>query len=89
MIKSLYILFLKFNLVSELNSKKNSLLNYFYIFHVISRVSNESPHSVASEVWLIELHKELEKQGISLPERWFDNLTSTKKNFKAMQIITS
>ncbi|XP_048324032.2 uncharacterized protein LOC107408865 [Ziziphus jujuba] len=32
-------------------------------------VSNESPPILASETWLIQLHKELEKQGISLPER--------------------
>ncbi|XP_050368143.1 uncharacterized protein LOC126786379 isoform X1 [Argentina anserina] len=32
-------------------------------------VSEEVPQNVASERWLIQLHNELERQGISLPER--------------------
>lgn len=34
-----------------------------------TRVSEQCSQNVASESWLIQLHKELERQGISLPER--------------------
>jgi hypothetical protein len=30
--------------------------------------------SLASEIWLIQLYRELENQGIALPERWFFSL---------------
>jgi hypothetical protein len=40
-----------------------------YVFHVIPRTSDESPQSLASEMWMIQLHKELKNQGICLPER--------------------
>ncbi|KAF5446973.1 hypothetical protein F2P56_032565 [Juglans regia] len=36
---------------------------------VIPRTSDESPESLASENWLIQLHNELKNQGICLPER--------------------
>ncbi|KAF3453868.1 hypothetical protein FNV43_RR04309 [Rhamnella rubrinervis] len=56
------------NACSEVHSEESSLQAA-----LDTRVSDESPPSVASEVWLIELHKELEKQGISLPERINDD----------------
>ncbi|KAF8402873.1 hypothetical protein HHK36_010965 [Tetracentron sinense] len=34
-----------------------------------TRICDEAPQSLASEHWLLQLHEELEKQGITLPER--------------------
>lgn len=44
-------------------------LNRF--FNVFSRICDDVSQSLASEKWLLQLHKELEKQGVTLPERWF------------------
>lgn len=37
--------------------------------NVMRRVSDEFPQNVQPEMWLTQLHKELETQGITLPER--------------------
>ncbi|RVW57041.1 hypothetical protein CK203_070498 [Vitis vinifera] len=38
-------------------------------FHALCRIFDVDPQSIASEKWLQQLYKELERQGISLPER--------------------
>ena len=47
----------------------SSLFELLSQFHVTCSVCDERPRSQPSEIWLIQFHKQLEKQGISLPER--------------------
>lgn len=37
--------------------------------YVMHRIPDEFPQNVQPEMWLTQLHKELETQGITLPER--------------------
>lgn len=59
------------------------MISYWYItynsnllccLHVICSGCDEGPTSLTSENWLIKLSKELEDQGIYLPERWVSDL---------------
>ncbi|KAG2673519.1 hypothetical protein I3760_13G095500 [Carya illinoinensis] len=53
---------------SELGSDLSSVQS-----NMDTRTSDESPESLASENWLIQLHNELKNQGICLPERINDD----------------